>query len=340
MIRSCLPGLCLLFMSAATPVVLAQSSSQSVASQSAAPIQVTVDVTDAPRKIYHAHLVIPVHPGPLTLLYPKWIPGEHSPSGPIESLTGLIIRAGGGEGSPLAWSRDDVNMFAFHLTVPAGVTSLDVHDDFLATAAPSGDSSGASTSANIAVLNWNEILLYPAGTQASQLMLTPAIKLPADWQYGSALTKTGEGDGVVHFAPVTLEQLIDSPLLAGRYFAEFPLAPEVTPKHYLDLAADGPEDLKIKPEALAAYDNLIRETGALYRSRHYDSYHFLVTLSDHVGVAGIEHHQSSDDRVGEKTFLDDNLALMNADLLPHEFTHSWNGKYRACHRELRRSDEG
>jgi predicted metalloprotease with PDZ domain len=289
------------------------------------PIHVTVDVTDAPRKILHAQLSIPVKPGELTLVYPKWIPGEHGPTGPVDNLAGLVIRA---SGQDLAWKRDDVNMYAFHVIVPAGISSLDVKLDFLATAAASGFSAGASTSANLAMLSWNEVLLYPAGFDASQISVEPAVKLPADWKYGTALTKTGESNGAIQFETVSLEQLIDSPLLAGKYFQELPLAPEVTPKHFLDLAADGPEDLRIKPEALAAYSNLMRETGALYQSRHYGSYHFLVTLSDQVAHFGLEHHQSSDDRISEKTFLDDNLALLSADLLPHEFTHSWNGKYR------------
>jgi predicted metalloprotease with PDZ domain len=289
------------------------------------PIHVTVDVTDAPRKILHAQLTIPVKPGDLTLVYPKWIPGEHGPTGPIDNMAGLVIRANGRE---LSWTRDEVNMFAFHVTVPEGVSSLDVKLDFLATAAASGFSAGASTSANLAMLSWNEVLLYPAGFNASQIEVVPAVKLPLDWKYGTALTKTGESNGTIQFETVSLEELIDSPLLTGKYFAEYPLAPEVTPKHFLDLAADGPEDLGIKPDALAAYSNLVRETGALYRSRHYNSYHFLVTLSDQVAHFGLEHHQSSDDRVSERTFLDDNLALLSADLLPHEFTHSWNGKYR------------
>jgi predicted metalloprotease with PDZ domain len=154
------------------------------------------------------------------------------------------------------------------------------------------------------------------------------VKVPAGWDFGTALTRTSTTDGVVGFETVSLEQLVDSPLLTGKYFKEIPLAAEVSPKHFLDLAADGPEDLKLKPEAVAAFDNLIRETGALYKSRHYASYHFLVTLSDQVAHFGLEHHQSSDDRVPERTFLDDNLGLLQADLLPHEFTHSWNGKYR------------
>jgi predicted metalloprotease with PDZ domain len=307
------------------PCLLVAFSAFASFAQSPQPIHVTVDVTDAPRKILHAQLSIPVKAGDLTLVYPKWIPGEHGPTGPIDNLAGLVIRAGDRE---LPWKRDDVNMFAFHVTVPEGVSSLDVKLDFLATAAASGFSAGASTSANLAMLSWNEVLIYPAGFNSAEISVSPAVKLPADWKYGTALTKSSAADGIIHFETVSLEQLIDSPLLAGKYFQEYPLAPEVTPKHFLDLAADGPEDLRIKPDALAAYSNLVRETGALYRSRHYDSYHFLVTLSDQVAHFGLEHHQSSDDRVAEKTFLDDNLALLSADLLPHEFTHSWNGKYR------------
>ena len=288
-------------------------------------IHVTVDVTDAPRKMLHATLSIPVQPGPLTLVYPQWIPGEHGPTGPIDNLAGLVISA---NGQQLAWKRDDVNMFAFHLTVPDGASSLDVKLDFLATAAATGFTAGASTTANLAMVSWNEVLVYPAGHPAADIAVQAAAKLPAGWQYGTALTKTGEANGAVQFETVSLEQLVDSPLLTGKFFKEFPLAPEVTPKHFLDVAADGPEDLRIKPEALDAYSNLVRETGALYQSRHYASYHFLVTLSDQVAHFGLEHHQSSDDRVSEKTFLDDNLALITADLLPHEFTHSWNGKYR------------
>ena len=293
--------------------------------QTQLPIHVTVDVTDAPRKILHAALTIPVQPGPLTLLYPEWIPGEHGPTGPITDLAGIFIRANGND---LAWRRDDVNMFAFHLNVPEGVSSLDVKLDFLATAPASGFTAGASTSANLAIVSWNELLLYPAGHPAADITVQPAVRLPGDWQCGTALTKTGQSNGIIQFESVSLEQLIDSPLLAGKYFKEFPLAPEVTPKHYLDLAADGPEDLRIRPETVDAYSNLVRETGPLYQSRHYNSYHFLVTLSDQVAHFGLEHHQSSDDRVSEKTFVDDNLTMLTADLLPHEFTHSWNGKYR------------
>lgn len=293
--------------------------------QSKEQMKLTVDLTDAPRKMIHAEFTLPVKPGPLTLLYPKWIPGEHEPDGPINNFAGLVITA---NGQQLAWVRDDVNMFAFHVTVPQGVSTLDVKDDFLATAPATGFSAGASTSANLALLSWNTVVLYPEGLKPSDVEVQASVKLPEGWQYGTALTKTSEDNGDIEFAPVPLNMLIDSPLLAGRYFKEIPLATDVTPKHYLDMAADAPEDLNVKPEMVAAFSKLVREAGALYKSRHYNSYHFLVTLSDQVAHFGLEHHQSSDDRVGEKTFVDDNLSYLEADLLPHEYTHSWNGKYR------------
>ena len=309
------------------PLAAALAAALSLHAQTtpANPIHLTVDLTDAPRKMLHGEITIPVEPGPLTLLYAKWIPGEHMPDGPIDNLAGLFIT---GNGQSIRWVRDDVNMYAIHLTVPPGVTMINVKDDFLATAAATGFSAGASTSANLALLSWNELVLYPSGHQSADLYVKPSVILPDGWKFGTALTRISESGDRVDFSTVSLEQLIDSPLLTGRYFAEFPLAPEVTPKHYLDVAADGPEDLALTPETLAGYSNLVRETGALYKSRHYESYHFLVTASDQVAHFGLEHHQSSDDRVPEKTFVDPNLLLLSADLLPHEFTHSWNGKYR------------
>ncbi len=259
------------------------------------------------------------------MLYPQWIPGEHTPSGPIDNFAGIVFSA---EGQALPWQRDDMNMFAFHMNVPAGVTTLDAKVDFLATAVAAGFSAGASTSPNLALVSWNEVVLYPSGTSPSNVLLAPSIKVPAGWKFGTALTLSSVEGDTTHFQPVPLDMLVDSPLLAGRFFKEVPLAEELTPKHYLDMAADGPEDLDLAPDQLAAFSNLIRETGVLYASRHYNSYHFLLTLSDSVAHFGLEHHQSSDDRVDAHTYLDDDLTLLAGDLLPHEFTHSWNGKYR------------
>lgn len=289
------------------------------------PIELAVDISDAPRKILHAQLRIPVKPGPLTLLYPQWIPGEHGPTGPIDNLVGLRFEA---NGQRVTWKRDDVNMYAFHLTIPEGAGELNVKADFLATAQPTGFSAGASTSANLALVSWNDLVLYPEGAAAADVMVAPSIKPPDGWSFATALTEAGRDGGVIRFEPLSLEMLVDSPLLSGRYFKEIPLAAEITPKHFLDLAADGPEDLAIDADEIESFSNLVRETGALYQARHYNSYHFLVTLSDSVAHFGLEHHQSSDDRVEARTFLDDDLNVLSASLLPHEFTHSWNGKYR------------
>ena len=305
--------------------VLVSASVSPLIAQSSQPITITVDATDAPRKMLHADMAIPVHPGDLTLLYAQWIPGEHGPTGPIDNLAGLTIQA---DGKTLPWVRDSVNMFAFHVHVPDGVTLLKVHDDFLATAGAAGFSAGASTSANLAMVSWNEVILWPANRPAHETMVQPNVILPDGWKFGTALTSIGHEGNTTHFAAVSVNDLVDSPLLSGRYFKEYDLAPEITPKHYLDLVADGPEDLAVPPQMLAGFNNLVRETGALYTARHYNSYHFLMTLSDQVAHFGLEHHQSNDDRVPEKTFLSPNLDVLEAGLLPHEFTHSWNGKYR------------
>ena len=302
-------------------------SGAAVLAQTSAPLTLTVDLTDAPRKILHATETVPVQPGPLTLVYPKWIPGEHGPTGPIDNQAGFVISTPSGQ--PVKWQRDDVDMYAYHLTVPAGVTQLNVKMDFLATAAAQGFSAGASTSANLALLSWNSVVVYPAGMNAADVMVTPAIKLPADWRFGTALEHTGNPDRTLNaFKTVSLEQLIDSPVLTGRWFREIALADDIRPQHFLDLAGDGPEDVQLNQEHIDEFSRLVRETGALYKARHYGSYHFLVTLSDQVAHFGLEHHQSSDDRVAEKTFTDDNEFIFDGLLLPHEFTHSWNGKYR------------
>jgi predicted metalloprotease with PDZ domain len=312
-----------LWMRCASAALLAAGSSVAIAQT--APITLSVDLTEAPRKILHATEVMPVTPGPLTVVYPKWIPGEHGPTGPIENMAGFFITA---NGQPVKWERDKVDMFAYHITVPQGATKLEMKIDFLASSSLSGFSSGGSTSENLALLSWNTLLVYPDGTNASQVMFTPSITIPAGWKFGTALEKDGGSGQMSSFKTVSLEQLVDSPVLAGRYFREVALAPEITPKHYLDMAGDGPEEVELSKDHIAEFDRLVRETGALYKSRHYGAYHFLVTLSNEVAHFGLEHHQSSDDRVPATTFTDDREFVLGGLLLPHEFTHSWNGKYR------------
>jgi predicted metalloprotease with PDZ domain len=292
----------------------------------ASPIVLHVDLTDAPRHLLHSHLQIPVSAGPLTLEYPQWIPGDHRPTGPIDNLAGITVRA---DGKDLPWRRDDVDMFAIHVEVPPGVSRLEVSLDFLATPGDTGSDMDGATSANMTVLEWNSVVLYPAHTPVAQIPVTASLTVPTDWKLGTALTVTGQKNLETSFAPVSIEQLVDSPVITGRYFREIPLAPEITPKHYLDVAGDAAGDVDdLKPEYIAAVNQLVRETAPLYASRHYETYHFLLSLSDVIREEGLEHHQSSDNGIEKAGVSDPKLAMMNADLLPHEFTHSWNGKYR------------
>ncbi len=290
-------------------------------------IRLFVDASDAPQKILHARMQMPVVPGPLTLYYAKWIPGEHEPDGPINNVAGLKITAGG---KPVAWRRDLVNMFAIHLDVPAGVDSLAVDLDFLLSAPTTGFSAGASATPFLDDLSWNQVLLYPAGYAASDLTYIPTLRIPAGWQFATALPaaagaqRTGD---TIDFSPVSLDTLVDSPVLAGRYFRVIDLTPGQNPPHEMDIAADSAAALTMPDDMQAHFRALVAEAGALFGSRHYRDYHFLLTLSDDVAHFGLEHHESSDDRVSERSLIDDAGRVEFADLLPHEFVHSWNGKY-------------
>jgi predicted metalloprotease with PDZ domain len=304
------------------PLALLALSAPSLLQAQKAPIQITADLTDAPRKLYHAEVDIPVKPGPVSLITPKWIPGNHRPTGPVDDITGVVFTA---NGKVLPWRRDDEDLYEFHVTVPAGVTTLHAHLDCIVT---------ARISQKLAVLEWEKLLLYPAHTPVKDIPIQPSVKVPEGWGIGTALTPTDGYDpqhpkgGTTTYAPTTVEQLEDSPVITGQNFHEFALAPEVTPKHYIDVVSDNPEDSKLRPALLVELNNLVRETGAAYASRHYNAYHFLLTLSDVAGGEGLEHGQSSDNGVGEKGFSDTRHQLAESDLLSHEFTHSWNGKYR------------
>src|ERR1700733_3933257 len=202
---------------------------RSKAQATSAPIVLHVDLTDAPRRLLHAHLQIPVSAGPLTLEYPQWIPGDHRPTGPIDNLAGVLIRANGQE---LPWRRDDVDMYGIHVEVPSGVNRLDVSLDFLAPPGATGSDEDGATSANMTVLEWNSVVMYPAHVPVAQIPIAASLTMPAAWKFGTALGVRRQQGTEVSFAPVSVEQLVDSPLITGRYFREFPLAPEVTPKHY------------------------------------------------------------------------------------------------------------
>jgi len=296
-----------------TPLIVAQS------------IRLHVDLTDAPRNVYHAKLNIPAKPGPFTLVFPKWIPGNHRPSGPIAALTGIHMEA---EGNPLVWMRDDVDMYAFHVAVPEGVRAIDVSLDAI-TSNDSAGGGGPAASSNLLDLNWNAVVLYPQGDDSDAVEFAPSVRLPAGWKFGTALVTAHASGDEVEFAPVSLTTLVDSPLIAGAHYRQLELTPAAdAPGHTMDVIADSETDLAMSAEDLAAYRKLVAETGVLFGARHYRQYHFLYTLSDQVGGHGLEHHESNDSVAAERTLLDPDLRMLYADLLPHEFVHSWNGKYR------------
>jgi predicted metalloprotease with PDZ domain len=288
-------------------------------------IRLHVDLTDAPRNIYHAKLNIPVLPGATTLVFPKWIPGNHRPSGPIAALTGIHMEAAG---KVVVWKRDDVDMYAFHVTIPEGVHELDVSLDAI-TSNDSAGGEGPAASSNLLDLNWNAVVLYPQGVDSDAVQFAPSVKLPPGWKFGSALRGAQTSGDEVQFAPVSLTILVDSPLIAGRYYRQIELTTASNePRHQMDVVAESETDLAMTPEDLAAYKKLVAETGALFGARHYRHYDFLYTLSDQVGGHGLEHHESNDSAAAERTLVDPDYHMLYAGLIPHEFAHSWNGKYR------------
>ena len=288
-------------------------------------IQVSVDARDAPRKLIHVQLTIPAAPGPLTLLYPQWIPGEHGPTGPIADLVSLRFHT---KDQPVAWRRDSTNLYAFHVNVPAGASALEATFDSISPTDAGGFSAGSSMTTELAVLSWNQYVLYPQGTVADQLRYQAKLRLPHEWHYGTALGVAKESGDDIEFRPVSLTTLIDSPVSTGAHYRTIQLGTVDGAPHYMHIAADSERALAITPETIEHYRKLIAEAGALFGVRHYRSYHFLLTLSDHVASFGLEHHESSDDRLDERMLIDDVLLHYHAELLPHEYVHSWNGKYR------------
>ncbi len=287
---------------------------------------IAVDATEAPRKVFHAKLTIPARAGDFVLLYPKWIPGEHGPTGPVVDTAGIYFRA---DGRDLNWHRDPVDMYAYHVEVPQGVNSIDAAIDYLSPVEmPNNFSAGSSATEKLAVLSWNWLVLYPKGLGSDEIGVKASLKLPADWHWASALPHASSATGPAEFALASLTTLVDSPVLMGQYLKKIALQPGRIPAHELDIVADDAAALAIQPQQTKAFDNLVAEAGALYGSRHYREYHFLLTLSDHVAHFGLEHHESNDSRTGEGYLTDSAQWTLGASLLPHEYTHSWNGKYR------------
>ncbi|MGC2229444.1 MAG: M61 family peptidase [Candidatus Sulfotelmatobacter sp.] len=304
----------------------------SLFSWSATPPTITlfVDATSTPRKIFHAKLKIPASAGDLTLYYPKWIPGEHAPDGPVIDLAGLKFTAGG---KTLKWRRDLLDGFTIHVEVPAGENEVSAELDFLSPATfEGGFSAGSSATDKMAVISWNQVLLYPKGWKSDDLTYVATLKLPAGWKYGTPLpiastSLTGQnGDTQIVFQPTSLTTLVDSPVITGEFLKLVKLAHD--PLVEMDVAADSAAALEPPQEVWDHYKNLVEQTNKLFGAHHYRDYHFLFSLSDHVAHFGLEHHESDDSRVDERGLVDEGERKMEASLLPHEYVHSWNGKYR------------
>ena len=287
-------------------------------------INLAVDATDLPHAIFAVHETLPVQGlGPITLLYPKWLPGNHSPTGPIDKLAGLVVTA---QGKRIEWTRDPVDMYAFHLDVPAGVAALDIDFQFLS---PVSTREGrVVTTPEMLNIEWDTVALYPAGHFARQVTVRPSVRLPEGFTAATALETESKDGAVTAYKPVDFAKLVDSPLIAGRNFKSFDLDPGGAARVSLDVITDRPDQLHAKPEQIEAHRNLVRQAYKLFGSHHYDHYDFLLSLSDRMGGEGLEHHQSSEDGTYPRYFLDWDKTAPGRDLLAHEFTHSWNGKFR------------
>jgi predicted metalloprotease with PDZ domain len=289
-------------------------------------ISLVVDATDAPRKILHAQMQIPASPGTLTLYYPKWIPGEHGPTGPIEGLTGLRFTA---NGQILNWRRDLQDGWTFHVEVPAGAAVVNASLDCVSPAGREGrigSPGGVNMTDKMMVLVWNTVLLYPAGPASDELTYDASLRLPPGWKFGTPLPVASQSGGEIKFKAASLTTLVDSPVIAGEYLRVEPLAEN--PHVEMDIAADSPGALEAPAEDFQHYRDMVVQARMMFGAEHYRDYHFLYSLSDHVAHGGLEHHESNDSRVAERAMVDPEARLLRAGLLTHEYVHSWNGKYR------------
>ena len=287
-------------------------------------IQLAVDVRDVARGIFNVSETIPVpQPGPFVLLFPEWLPGNHGPTGPIDKLAGLRITAGG---KTLAWTRDPVDVHAFHVDVPKGAGAIGATFSFLSPV----ESKEGRIVATPQMLNlqWDAVALYPAGYFSRDITFQPSMILPAGWKFASALDGAQASGATVRFAPVAFNTLVDSPVFAGKYFSRIDLAPGAKVPVHLDMFADQPDELTMTPAQLQPHRDLVTQAALLFGSHHYDHYDFLFALSDRMSGIGLEHHRSSEDGTHGDYFREWATTAPLRGLLSHEYTHSWNGKFR------------
>jgi predicted metalloprotease with PDZ domain len=287
-------------------------------------MRLEVDATDLDHRIYHIRQTIPVAgAGPMVLLYARWIPGTHSAEGPLHNFAGLKISAAG---KPVKWTRDTADVYAFHVDVPSGVKALDIEAQYLTPVESS--QGGAAMTREMLRLNWYATSLYPAGYFARQIQVDASLRLPESWEFATALDTASTAQSVTVFKTVSFETLVDSPVIAGKYFKKIDLDPGGRSRVTLNVMADEPEFLEVSSKVLDIHRELVRQTDKLYGARHYDHYDFLLSLSDRLAGAGIEHQRSSDNGADPKYFTTWDTAFLSRDLLSHEYNHSWNGKYR------------
>jgi len=287
-------------------------------------VKLEVDATDLDRRIFGIRQSIPVSgAGPLTLLYPQWIMGNHAPRGPIYNYSGLKMMA---NGKPLAWARDPGDVYAFHVNVPQGAKSIEVEAQFLSAIEPA--QGPIMMTQEMLRLNWYIGALYPAGYYSRRVNFDVTVKLPQGWDYATALETASSSNGVVKFKTADWETVIDSPLFAGKYMRKFDLDPGGRSRVTLNAMGDEPGQVDPSPEIIQILRNLVAQADKLYGARHFNHYDFLLSVSDRLSGAGIEHQRSSDNGVGSGYFRNWDTGFVSKDLLAHEYNHSWNGKYR------------
>ena len=301
--------------------------------QGRAAIQLRVDLTDAPRHLVHATEVLPAHGGANSFNYPQWIQGQHLPGGPIDNLTGIVFRAGGKDGAVLAWRRDLVDMYQFHVEAPKGTTAIFASYDVLEVPSRNNTTKTDQFSSHLAMLELSDVVLYPSATPVREVPVTATFHLPDGWKTATALRVPGSDAAALNasdttFRTVSMEQLVDSPVLAGDHCRQYALAPEIKPVHTLDVCAEKEADLELQPALMSAINGLVRQATILFKSHHYDHYDFLVADSAQLGGDSLEHTQSADYVVRSLDMTDKEAAPFVGELLPHEYVHSWCGKYR------------
>ncbi len=296
-------------------------------------VGIEVDATDIDRRIVSVRQTIPVAgPGPLVLLYPLWIPGNHGPVGPVDDIADLRITA---NGQALPWVRNTVETNAFQVEVPAGASTVEVSFKWLTPI--DGSQGRVVITDEMLNIQWEKALLYPAGYAHSGITFRPSLRLPAGWNYGVALETESFADGLAVFAPISLEHLADSPVFAGAHYRQIDLDPGGRSPVRLNVVADDPEMLAVADDHIERHRNLVDQADRLFGARHFDHYDFLLAVTDELGGIGLEHHRSSENSVDTRYFTQPQATLADRDLLGHEYVHSWNGKWRRPADQLTRN---